>query len=107
MTSTLRGAQLTTIQPTDPSKRVTRCKPWSSYCHNPVASTQLNTMYYIVIDGVQHGFSFQWEEALIEAAQQDHMLNSPELNDGIQGTHDVQIMSFQEMMEADDVVMVI
>jgi hypothetical protein len=35
------------------------------------------------------------------------MLNSPELNDGIQGTHDVQIMSFQEMMEADDVVMVI
>jgi hypothetical protein len=66
-----------------------------------------NTMYYIVIDGVQQGFSFQWEEALIEAAQQDFMLNSPELNDGIQGTHDVQIMSFQEMMEADDVVMVI
>jgi hypothetical protein len=107
MTSTLRGAQLTTIQPTDPSKRVTRCKLWSSYCHNPVAFTQLNTMYYIVIDGVQHGFSFQWEEALIEAAQQDFQLNSPELNDGIQGTHDVQIMSFQEMMEADDVVMVI
>ena len=106
MTSTLRGAQLTTIQPTDPSKRVTRCKPWSSYCHNPVASTQLNAMYYIVIDGVQHGFSFQWEEALIEAAQMDFQLNSPELNDGIQGTHDVQIMSFQEMMEADDVVMV-
>ena len=26
----------------DPSKRVTRCKPWSSYCHNPVASTQRN-----------------------------------------------------------------
>jgi len=72
-----------------------------------VASTQLNTMYYIVIDGVQHGFSFQWEEALIEAAQMDFQLNSPELNDGIQGTHDVQIMSFQEMMEADDVVMVI
>jgi hypothetical protein len=36
----------------------------------------------------------------------DFQLNSPELNDGIQGTHDVQIMSFQEMMEADDVVMV-
>jgi hypothetical protein len=29
------------------------------------------------------------------------------LNDGVQGKHDVQIMSFQEMMEADDVAMVI
>jgi len=64
-------------------------------------------MYYIVIDRVQHGFSLLWEEALIEAAQQDHMLNSPELNDGVQGNYDIQIMSFQEMMEADDVVMVI
>jgi len=63
-------------------------------------------MYYIIIDGVQHGVSFQWEEALIEAAQCDFELNAPELNDGIQGTHDVQIMSFEEMMEADDVVMV-
>lgn len=63
-------------------------------------------MYYIVIDGVQQGVSFQWEEALIEAAQCDFELNAPELNNGIQGTHDVQIMSFQEMMES-DVVMVI
>ncbi len=63
-------------------------------------------MYFIVIDGVQQGFSSQWEEALILAAQMDFELNSPELNDGIQGTHDVQIMSFEEMMEADDVVMV-
>ncbi len=63
-------------------------------------------MYFIVIDGVQQGSSFQWEEALILAAQMDFELNSPELNDGIQGTHDVQIMSFEEMMEADDVVMV-
>ena len=63
-------------------------------------------MYYIVIDGVQHGFSFQWEEALIEAAQCDFELNAPELNNGIQGTHDVQILSFQEMMES-EVVMVI
>ena len=63
-------------------------------------------MYYIVIDGVQHGVSFQWEEALIEAAQCDFELNAPELNNGIQGTHDVQILSFQEMMES-DVVMVI
>ena len=47
MTSTLRGVQLTTIQPTDPSKRVTRCNPWSSYCHNPVASIQ-RIMYYSV-----------------------------------------------------------
>ncbi len=107
MTSTWIGAQLTATQPTDPSKRVPGCKPLDSYCHNPVASTQHNIMYYIIIDGVQHGFSLQWEEALIEAAQQDFMLNSPELNDGVQGKHDVQIMSFQEMMEADDVVMVI
>jgi hypothetical protein len=64
-------------------------------------------MYYIIIDGVQHGVSFQWEEALIEAAQCDFELNSPELNGGIQGTSCVRIMSFQEMMEADDVVMVI
>ena len=63
-------------------------------------------MYYIVIDGVQQSVSFQWEEALIEAAQFDFELNSPELNGGIQGTHDVRIMSFEEMMEADDVVMV-
>jgi hypothetical protein len=63
-------------------------------------------MYFIVVDGVQQGTSFQWEEALILAAQMDFELNSPELNDGIQGTHDVQIMSFEEMMEADDVVMV-
>jgi hypothetical protein len=64
-------------------------------------------MYYIVIDGVQQGVSFLWEEALIEAAQYDFELNSPELNGGIQGTYDVQIMSLQEMMEADEVVMVI
>lgn len=64
-------------------------------------------MYYIVIDRVQHGVSFLWEEALITAVQFDFELNSPELNDGIQGTHDVQIMSFQEMIEADDVVMVV
>jgi len=63
-------------------------------------------MYYIVIDGVQHGVSFQWEEALIEAAQCDFELNAPELNNGIQGTHDVQILSFEEMMES-EVVMVI
>ena len=74
--------------------------PGSGHCHNPVASTQHDTMYYIVIDGLQHGVSFQWEEALIEAAQCDFELNAPELNDGIQGTHDVQILSFEEMMES-------
>ena len=40
MTSTLRGAQLTTIQPTDPLKREAGCNPLPSYCHNPVAYTQ-------------------------------------------------------------------
>jgi hypothetical protein len=85
MTSTLRGAQLTTTQPTE----------------------SVNTALGGVSPPTVIAFSFQWEEALIEAAQMDFQLNSPELNDGIQGTHDVQIMSFQEMMEADDVVMVI
>jgi hypothetical protein len=64
-------------------------------------------MYYIVIDGVQHGFSLSWEEALIEADHCNFEINAPKLNNGDVGTHDVQIMSFQEMMEADDVVMVI
>ena len=47
MTSTLRGVQLTTIQPTDPLKREAGCKPLSSYCHNSVASIQ-HHMYYSV-----------------------------------------------------------
>ena len=33
MQYTWSSAKLTVIQPTDPSKRVTRCKPWSSYYH--------------------------------------------------------------------------
>ena len=79
--------------------------PWPGIATIPWHLFHTN-MYYIVIDGVQHGVSFQWEEALIEAAQCDFELNAPELNDGVKGTHDVQILSFQEMMES-DVVMVI
>ena len=103
---TWNGAQPTTTQPTESvhtalggvsPPTVIATIPWHLF-HTK--------MYYIVIDGVQQSVSFQWEEALIEAAQCDFELNAPELNNGIQGTHDVQIMSFQEMMEADDVVMV-
>lgn len=61
-----------------------------------------NTMYFIVVDNKQHvGVSQLWEEALISAAQIDHELNSPELNDGVQGDHKVEILSFMEMMESD------
>lgn len=55
-------------------------------------------MYYILIDGEQHGASMLWEEALIDAAQFDHELNSPEMNNGDVGTHVVQILSYQEML---------
>ena len=64
-------------------------------------------MYFIVVDRKQEAVAHLWEEALIEAAQVDHMFNSPELNDGVQGNHKVEILSFMEMMEADDVEMVI
>ena len=47
MTSTLRGVQLTTIQPTDPLKREAGCNPLARSCHNPVASIQ-RIMYYSV-----------------------------------------------------------
>ena len=47
---------MTTCIQTDPSKRVARCKPWSSYCHNPVASHYTNTMTYSVI--IKHHDAF-------------------------------------------------
>ena len=57
-------------------------------------------MYFIVLDGKQHKVmcSNEYQEALEEAAQLDYILNSPELNDGVQGTHVVQLLTLPEMM---------
>lgn len=64
-------------------------------------------MYFIIVDRKQEAVCAEYQDALADAAQLDHMFNSPELNDGVQGNHKVEILSFMEMMEADDVEMVI
>ena len=60
-------------------------------------------MYFIVLDGKQHSVyhANEYVEALEEAAQLDYMYNSPELNDGIQGEHDIQLLTLPEMMMSD------
>jgi len=65
-------------------------------------------MYLITLDGKQYRqySANEYVEALEDAAQLDHIYNSPELNDGVQGSHDIQLLTFAEMMES-DVVMVI
>ncbi len=65
-------------------------------------------MYFITLDGKQYRqySANEYVEALEDAAQLDHIYNSPELNDGVQGSHDIQLLTFAEMMES-DVVMVI
>ena len=64
-------------------------------------------MYYIIVDRKQEAVCHEYQDALADAAQLDYIFNSPELNDGIKGEHKVEILSFMEMMEADDVEMVI
>ena len=49
-------------------------------------------MYYITVDGEHQAHEDFWEEALITAAQLDYMYNCPEMNDGVQGTHDIKIV---------------
>ena len=65
-------------------------------------------MYFITLDGKQYRqySANEYVEALEDAAQLDHIYNSPELNDGVQGSHDIQLLTFAEIMES-DVVMVI
>jgi len=58
-------------------------------------------VFYVILNGVQHSVAFTKEEALENAAQLDYMYNSPELNDGIQGTNNIQLLTFAEMMESD------
>lgn len=59
-------------------------------------------MYFIVLNGIQHSVygSNEYVEALEEAAQLEHHCNSPELNDGVQGTNKIQLLTFAEMMES-------
>ncbi len=87
----------------DPLKRVTRCKPWSSTCPLWRWAPHYGDTYvfYVILNGVQHSVYFCKEEALENAAQLDYIHNSPELNDGVQGTNDIQLLTFAEMMESD------
>lgn len=48
-------------------------------------------MYQILVDGECHATEDLWEEALITAAQTDHMFNAPEMNQGTTGTHQITI----------------
>ncbi len=57
-------------------------------------------MFFVVLDNQQHSEHFCKEDAQLEAAQLDFTVNSPELNDGVQGTHEINILSFMEMMES-------
>jgi hypothetical protein len=65
-------------------------------------------MYFVTLNGVQDRIfgSNEYVEALEYAAQLDFMHNSPELNDGVQGTNDIKLLTLPEMMMS-DVAMVI
>lgn len=65
-------------------------------------------MYFVTLNGVQDRIfgSNEYVEALEYAAQLDFVHNSPELNDGVQGTNDIKLLTLSEMMMS-DVVMVI
>ena len=49
-------------------------------------------MYYIAVDGKTELKEDLWEEALVTAAQLDYMYNAPEVNDGVVGTHKIEIL---------------
>ena len=58
-------------------------------------------VFYVILNGVQHSVYFTEEEAMENAAQLDFIYNSPELNDGVQGTNDIQLLTLPEMMMSD------
>jgi len=60
-------------------------------------------MYFITLDGQQYRqySANEYVEALEDAAQLDYIYNSPELNDGVQGTHDIRLLTLPEMMMSD------
>jgi len=57
-------------------------------------------VYFVILNGKHHSTYFCKEDALVEAGQLDYILNSPELNDGVQGVAEIQTLSFAEMMES-------
>jgi hypothetical protein len=60
-------------------------------------------VYFITLDGKQYRqySANEYVEALEDAAQLDYIYNSPELNDGVQGTHDIRLLTLPEMMMSD------
>jgi hypothetical protein len=60
-------------------------------------------VYFITLDGKQYRqySANEYVEALEDAAQLDYIYNSPELNDGVQGTHNIKLLTFAEMMMSD------
>jgi len=90
-------------QPTDPYKRVTRCKPWSSYCPQrrwAPHTTGTNNVFFVILNDQQHSVHFCEEEAFNAAAYLDFEYNAPEVNFGVQGNHNIKVLSFTEMMES-------
>ena len=49
-------------------------------------------MFFVVLNDQQHSAHFSQEDAYIAAAQLDHMLNSPELNDGVQNFNEADVL---------------
>ena len=85
--------------------------PWATrgYCRPQVCVQPTeHTVYFVTLNGVQDRIfgSNEYVEALEYAAQLDFVHNSPELNDGVQGTNDIKLLTLPEMMMS-DVVMVI
>ncbi len=66
-------------------------------------TTPLTDMYFVTLDGKQYRqySANEYVEALEDAAQLDYIYNSPELNDGVQGTHDIRLLTLPEMMMSD------
>ncbi len=66
-------------------------------------TTPLTDMYFITLDGKQYRqySANEYVEALEDAAQLDYIYNSPELNDGVQGSHNIKLLTFAEMMMSD------
>jgi hypothetical protein len=59
-----------------------------------------NNVFFVVLNDQQQSAHFCEEEALNEAAYLDFEYNAPEVNHGVQGNHQIKVLSFSEMMES-------
>jgi len=59
-----------------------------------------NNVFFVVLNDQQHSVHFCEEEALNAAAYLDFEYNAPEVNHGVQGNHQIKVLSFMEMMES-------